>query len=153
MKMRPRMRWILLLWLSACDTSSSTLSDFGVVLPGCRAPSACWRDNCECLFEHVNNLVADDPLGCMVCDPARSLNGACDCAPDGGLEGRCQERAQVCVGAAQVTCDGLCVRKTSMLGCMDPNAEPPNEVASMVNADGGPGVERRCPYADDLCCN
>jgi hypothetical protein len=151
------MRWLLLLALAACDTSSSTLSDFGVVLPGCRAPNQCWRTECNCIYANFNNLASNDPLGCLLCDPNQNptdpTNGTCDCSSDdGGLNGQCIERAQVCVGHGPV-CNGLCVRSTSMLGCMDPTAEPPQEVATVTGGDGGPGTERRCAYSDDICCD
>ena len=152
------MRWLLLLasLAAACDTSTTTLSDFGVVLPGCRAPNQCWKTNCGCLFAHFNSLNSADPLGCMLCDPNQNTaTGTCDCTnDDGGFNGMCIERAQVCVGAAKTTCNGLCVRVTSTLGCMDPSAEPPDVVpVMMTDSDGGPATERRCAYADDICCD
>jgi hypothetical protein len=161
--MRPLMRWILLLssLVAGCDASTITNSDFGVVLPGCRGPSACWKVNCPCNYAAANDSKKvgvtqspdQDPNGCLVCDPTKQLDGVCDCSTDGGVAAVCQERAEVCVGSAATTCDGLCVRRTSVLGCMDPNAEPPNQVASVVGGDGGPGTEKRCPFADDICCD
>jgi hypothetical protein len=149
--MRPLMRWLFLVGLFACDTSSTIDLDFGLVLPGCRAPSQCWKTSeCACTFASVNDPNAPD--SCLVCDPNNAPDGVCTCESDGGPEVACFERAQVCVGRGPL-CNGLCVRGTS--NCMDPNAEPPEEVAigDGGNGDGGPGAERHCPYIDDICCS
>jgi hypothetical protein len=155
MMMRPLMRWLFLFGslLAACDTSSTVDLDFGLVLPGCRAPSACYRTNCGCNFSDVTTLNSDDPTGCLLCDPndtSRNPSGVCDCAPDGGVQGECLERAQVCVGHG-VACNSSCARVGVDMGCSFPT-DPPEAVVTVQNDDGGPGTERRCQFSDDICC-
>jgi hypothetical protein len=153
--MRGLMRWLwlfgALLCVSSCDVSSTLGSDFGIQLPGCYGPSACWKVACPCVFATV---AAD----CMVCDPTnptQAPNGLCNCSgiDDAGVTTgvMCLEQAQVCVGAG-ATCNGMCVRSSSMLGCADPDKQPPNEVASKVGDGGEPSTEKHCPYVDDTCC-
>jgi hypothetical protein len=149
------MRWLWLccslLALVACDASTTIGSDFGVTLPGCYLPTACWTVNCNCNFATLSLPI--DQAGCMVCDPATQPGGVCDCGSfgDAGIMAQCQEQAEVCVGRAATTCNGSCVHKG--VACGDESAVPPDEVASVVGADGGPATEKRCAYADDVCCN
>src|SRR5262249_48332989 len=77
--MRPLMRWLFLcVTLAACDTSSTLDLDFGLVQPGCRAPSQCWRTTgCACTFASVND--PDAPSSCLVCDPKNETDGVCTC--------------------------------------------------------------------------
>jgi hypothetical protein len=119
---------------------------------------------CSCLFAHFNSLKGSDPLGCMLCDPnSNTATGTCDCtADDGGMNGMCIERAQVCVGHGPV-CNGKCVHPSfDMSVSLDPavicqlDGDPPDVVLSIADAsvsDGGPVTERRCAYADDICCD
>jgi hypothetical protein len=161
------MRWLLLLasLAAACDTSTTTLSDFGVVLPGCRAPNQCWATDCKCFFAYFNSLTSADPLGCMLCDPNQNTGtGTCDCTnDDGGFNGMCIERAQVCVGQGP-PCTGKCVHPNLDMGVSMDHAticqmdgDPPDVVLSMGDASisdgGGPVTERRCAYKDDTCCD
>jgi hypothetical protein len=147
MKMRGLMRWLFLcaVLAAACDATTTTASDFGVELPGCRGPSQCWNLRCPCIFASISD--------CLLCDPKNDPNGVCVCSSfdqDGMIEVSCIEGAQVCVGRAPTTCNGLCVRAGQ--SCMT-GGDPPDEVASVTAGDGGPGVERRCPYSDDICCD
>jgi hypothetical protein len=156
MKMRGLMRWLFLCaaLAAACDTSTTTGSDFGVELPGCRGPSQCWNLHCPCVFGTVDE--------CMVCDPNSQPGGVCTCSnfdQDGMIEVACMERAQVCVGRGPSTCNGKCVHPTpdmaanqNLVAICQLDGDPPQEVASVVGADGGPAIERRCEYADDICC-
>jgi hypothetical protein len=151
--MRSLMRWILLAvsLIGACTSESSTITDFGVVLPGCRAPNACWRIHCNCLY-----AMLDD---CIVCDPRTAPDGVCVCDQDAGGEVQCLERAQVCVGHAATTCDGKCVHPgfdmalQSFADICSADGDPPNVVPiSGTDGDAGPATERRCAFADDICC-
>src|SRR5262245_61366666 len=111
MKMRGPMRLVLvsLIAFAACDTTSTIGSDFGVVLPGCHAPNACFNVHCPCLFASAN-LPADQG-GCKLCDPLAASGNVCDCTSfgDAGLTAECLEQAELCVGRAATTCEGTCV--------------------------------------------
>jgi hypothetical protein len=139
-----------LLLVAACDVSSTGNSDFGVVLPGCHQPNKCYAAHCSCNFALVDTPVAQG--GCMVCDPNADPNGLCDCNGDSGTESFCEEPAQVCIGHGAAPCNGRCVHAGKSCD-QDLVGDPPQVVASQTTADGAPPeTERRCAFADDLCC-
>jgi hypothetical protein len=135
--------------VAACDVTTQTNSDFGVVLPGCHAPNKCYAVHCGCNFGDVDNPVSQG--GCMVCDPAADPNGTCNCNADGGVDSLCRNPAEVCVGHAPNACHGRCVRAGKTCA-QDLVGEPPQSVSGPLDVDGMPTTELRCAFADDICC-
>jgi hypothetical protein len=143
--------------LSADCGAPVTTNDFGVVVPGCRAPRACFAE--EACLASCRRGIFDDPA-CKVCDP--SIPGVvCTCSEVSGAtpaEGVCRQPEELCVGRG-VVCEGPDARcvpsrlppdaKPDMSLC-SAESEPPQK---MVPFDGGPTIESRCRYADDICCN
>lgn len=132
---------------SGCGSTASTLpgSDAGVVLPGCRAPSACYKVNCPCTRDAIGGEL------CLACDPRTAPGLTCDCV---ALESDCLEAVQVCVGRAATACLGAgtrCLPAGST--CAQSGGTPPQVVSTTVGlADAGPSTEPRCPFSDDVCC-
>jgi hypothetical protein len=145
---------VFALWaVAACDTTTTSGTDFGVVLPGCRAPSACYEvAACACM-----SRVVDD---CKRCEPTGAPGAVCQCGPmtvdggpaDAGGPQQCLEPAQLCVGRGAV-CPGrgaVCLRAgkpCSESATADADPRPPDLVSAP-----GPVLLSRCPFVDDTCC-
>ena len=158
-----RLAWLfgVVLCAGSCDVSNTLGSDFGIQLPGCYGPSACWKVACDCEF--ATTALSVEEGGCMACDPTKQPNGLCDCSPtdDLGLATNlmCLEQAQVCVGTGPA-CTTRCVHKPAdhdlgapEIACAIEEGEPPDEVASIVGDGGQPGIAAHCSYVDDICCD
>lgn len=124
--------------LTACGTTVEEIPDLNLVNLQCRAPSACYRTDCDCrraTFE-----------GCLVCDPATATTSVCDCNTLGSGVG-CTTEVNVCV-ARGALCTTRCVAFSG--SCSTSAGTPPQTIS--VPTDGGAALETRCPYIDDVCC-
>jgi hypothetical protein len=137
---------VLAAMAAGCGSTATTVpgSDAGVILPGCRAPSACYKVNCPCTRDAIDGEL------CRACDPRTSPGLTCDCV---ALESDCLETVQVCVGRGD-RCMGTGARCLPVgSSCMMSGGVPPQVVSTTVGpADAGPSTETRCPYTDDICC-
>jgi hypothetical protein len=118
-------------------SSSTTGTDLGIVQPGCKAPSACYRlgADCRCNRSDVDTTV------CKACDPNMQV---CICDPGTA----CLEAAAVCVGRSPMVCSGVGARcLPSGSSCESGmSGVPPQLVGSGAN------LAPHCPFADDKCC-
>jgi len=119
-------------------TSSTVGTDLGIVEPGCRAPSACYKTGADCRCGR-----SDVEGGCKACDP-----NAVDCVCAVGT--RCMQAAAVCVGRAPSTCDGVGARCMPVgTTCATPMSGAPPQ---LVAASSGAALEPHCTFLDDVCC-
>ncbi len=140
--------------VSVIDEDMSTSSPYG-----CRAPSACYAPNCNCLRASVTTMW---PNGCLVCDPADPANPMQNCVcndvddggtPIGPTNQQCVEQVELCIGAAATACPGVgarCLPAGST--CDQTGGDPPAIVQLATEPDGGAGTEQRCNFTDDVCC-
>jgi hypothetical protein len=134
---RPAAMLCLAFCALACSSSTSG-TDLGVVEPGCRAPSACYKLGADCACAR-----GDVESSCRVCDPRTQ-----DCICPAGSQ--CRDAATVCVGRAAAVCQGTGARclpagascATAMSG------SPPQ----LVGTGAMGGLEPRCAFVDDVCC-
>ena len=139
------------------------MTDFGIVLEGCRIPEACFKEFCDCTRANAQAGGA-----CEVCNPLTHDNLQCSCVrdmlpPPGDLAGTdmafipimCIDPSQVCIGRAPAVCPGIGARclpaGLSCNGSVD-NEAPPQLVARAVVDGGEPVLEPHCAYVDDVCC-
>lgn len=119
-------------------SSSTAGTDLGVVEPGCRAPSGCYKTGADCPCTR-----GDVDVTCRVCDPRTQ-----DCICPAGTQ--CRDSATVCVGRAASTCPGAGARclpaGTSCTSAM--SSSPPQLVGTGVMGT----LEPRCAFVDDVCC-
>lgn len=143
----------MITYVTGCS-SADLGSDFGVVEPGCRAPSGCFATGVDCPCNrsdvfHAAGGVATCESSCVTAESSRT----CVCNIDNldaGIITRCLEPQVVCVGRAATTCDGVgarCLAKGGSCSSTDPGA-PPNQVGTGL----GGTIEARCAYVDDVCC-
>jgi hypothetical protein len=135
------------LFAQAC-TDSNANTDLGVVEPGCRAPSACWKVGTDCDCERglvVENVADTDMAGttsCRECDPTHDT---CYCP----LTTQCIDGDSVCTGRATSTCLGAGARCVPVHStCGNASGSPPQLVGTGPNG----ALEPRCQYVDDICC-
>lgn len=139
-----------LLSIAACVgacTSSTVGTDLGIVEPGCRAPSACYKTGADCKCNR-----SDVEGDCKVCDPNVK---DCICDPGGdrdlGTPGaRCLSAAAICVGRSPMTCAGVGARCLPVgMACSTPMSGAPPQ---LIAASSGAALESHCTYLDDVCC-
>jgi hypothetical protein len=119
-------------------SSTNIDSDLGVVEPGCRAASACFKlgADCPCARGDVSSAT------CRVCDPTTST---CFC----GVGTACIEPDQVCTGRATSLCPGTGARCLPVgHSCASGGGDPPQLVGTGPNGT----LQPRCQYTDDVCC-
>jgi hypothetical protein len=129
--------WLLLFSLIAACSNSDAGTDFGVVEPGCRAPSACYLTGADCSCRRGELETA-----CKVCDPNLQ-----DCICQTGQV--CTQGPNVCVGRAITVCGGVgarCLPAGST--CASSGGIPPTLIGQ---TDGGT-LEAHCAFVDDVCC-
>lgn len=123
-------------------TGNTNGNDLGILEPGCRTPSACYKigADCPCDRADVNNAT------CKVCDPLTAVNDTCYCS----LGQACTEASLVCVGRAPTTCLGEGARCLPVGGscATSGGGDPPQ----LVGTGPGGSLEPRCQYVDDVCC-
>lgn len=122
-----------------CGTTSTEVPDLNLVNLQCRAPSACYRTDCECARLGFQN--------CMKCDPNNATGNVCECLTLGDNI-QCLDEVNVCV-ARGVPCKGRCITLTG--SCETSVGFPPQTIAQA--GDGGTTFETRCPFTDDICCD
>jgi hypothetical protein len=117
--------------------SSTTVgTDLGIVEPGCKTPSACYRlgADCPCGRGDVDTV-------CKACDPNVQV-----CICDTGTA--CLQSTAVCVGRSATVCSGVGARclpvGSSCASGM--SGAPPQMVGS------GASLAPRCAFVDDVCC-
>jgi hypothetical protein len=122
-----------------CTATTTTDTDAGVVIPGCRFPSVCVSLSCDC---------SGGVQACVTCDPSVVMPDGtyqlCPCTSDGGVA--CVERSMICSFRGPV-CAGAgarCLPRDS--SCLMSGGNAPQ----LVSHDGG--SEPRCLNADDMCC-
>jgi hypothetical protein len=134
-----------------CTATPVTDTDAGVIVLGCRYPSACYSTSCTCMGGSFDQLTTNSPNGCKLCDP---LVQDCLCSTfDSGA--MCLEPSQVCVGRAPVACPGVGARcLPAGASCSASGGIPPQVVSQTASQpDGGaPSTEPRCRFSDDVCC-
>jgi hypothetical protein len=133
--------------LAAACSDSNANTDLGVVEPGCRTPSACWKvgSDCACARGQLGAVPGTDMAGttsCMVCDPTVQT---CYCP----LTTQCIDSASVCTGRATSTCLGAGARCLPVHSkCTTSGGNPPQ----LVGTGPAGALEPRCQYVDDVCC-
>jgi hypothetical protein len=126
----------LLAFLAGACSSTTTGTDLGIVQPGCKSPSACYRlgADCPCGRNDIDTV-------CKACDPNAQV---CICDPGTS----CLQAAAVCVGRSDTVCSGVGARclpaGSSCASGM--SGSPPQLVGS------GTSLAPRCPFVDDVCC-
>lgn len=129
---------LLAVALIACGSTTQEVPDLNLVNLQCRAPSACYRTDCECARLTFQT--------CMLCDPNNADGNVCECLPL-GENVMCLDEVNVCV-ARGVPCRGRCVALTG--SCATSVGFPPQTVST--STDAGTNFETRCPFTDDICC-
>ncbi len=119
-------------------SGSSTVLDAGANPPGCRPPSVCYLKGCAC----------DRALtSCQQCDPASDPSRNCLCNTDDVV---CATPVTLCVGKGPM-CPGSTSRCLAVgSSCASSGGVPPQLVSA--RGDGGPELEPRCAFSDDVCC-
>jgi hypothetical protein len=123
--------------------STTTGADLGIVEPGCRVPSACFRLGVDCPCQRGDV----DSTTCKVCDPRIDPTCVCNSNPDAGPITSCVEATAVCVGRG-APCLGLNARCVANgASCDSAGATAPQ----LVQGAGGT-LEPHCAFTDDSCC-
>ncbi|MEO6952190.1 MAG: hypothetical protein ABI321_10275 [Polyangia bacterium] len=142
----------MITYVTGCN-SADLGSDFGLVEPGCRTPSGCFTGgvDCPCHRSDVFGSPGILPSCESSCNTSTGISCVCNINnKDAGVITTCQEAANVCVGRAASTCDGVGARCLAVGGSCSGSdtGAPPNKVGTGLNGT----LEARCPYVDDVCC-